>query len=368
MSQDSANAVGTEPQSPPERSLYVDAIRAYATFLVVLLHVSVAYIYQKPGDITPVNWWLSNGFHAFSRSAVPLFILLSGALLLKPRRPEGIGLFLRKRTLRILPSLAIWSGIYLIYEKLNGRMTLGPGEAIASLFTQPAYGHLWFLYMILGLYLVTPILRIYISAASPQNLTYALGLWFIFGEIFPFIQEGTGYNFYLKNFVTLNSFVGLFVGGYWLDQLPITRKNRNQYLMLSILGWLLIAGLTYWVRVLHGGEVQGFVYEVASPVALMMTVGNFLLLKSLPYEKLIARWGGLKPLILGLSSSSFTIYLAHMIAVNSLQNGTLSPLHFMPATANPIWTIPLQTAIVLAACHVFTLSLRKLPLGRWLAP
>lgn len=350
----------------PRPSLfYVDVIRAYATVMIVLLHVSVSYLYQS--EISPVSWWISNGYHAWSRTAVPLFILISGVLLLKPRRLESLSQFLRKRALRILPPLLIWSGVYLAIAAMKGQLTVGIGGAIASILQQPAYGHLWFLYMILGLYLITPMLRIYIAATSRVNLTYAVILCFIFGEVFPFIKNGLDYQFYLSNFVPLSAVLGLFLAGYWLDQYPLTNELRRKSLLLYGLGFALLGSLTALAKSLHGGELQPFIYEVDSPLSCMMATGGFLVLKSLPYEQWIHHFRWFKPVTQALSSTSFTIYLAHMIVVNALQNGTL-PLHFNPALANPLWTIPLQTLIVLAVCYSFAVLVRKLPLGQWLAP
>ncbi len=365
MTDHSVRSVSSEHPASQTSRFYLDVIRAYATIMIVLLHVAVSYIYQS--EISPTNWWISNGYHAWSRTAVPLFILISGALLLKPRHPESIRHFLRKRALRILPPLVIWSGIYLIYEGIRGQISVGIGGAIASLLQQPAYGHLWFLYMILGLYLMTPILRVYIAAASPVNLTYALVLCLIFGEIFPLLKAGLDYHFYLSNFISLSAALGLFVGGYWLEQYPVTTRVRQRSLLLYGVGFGLLVTMTALVKNLNGGEVQGFIYEMDSPLALMMAMGSFLLFKSLPYDSLCQRLRWFKPVVKALSSTSFTIYLLHMMVVNALQNGSL-PVHFNPAVSNSLWTIPVQTFIVLVFCYCFTVGVRKLPFGEWLAP
>ena len=354
-----------EPVATQASRFYLDVIRAYATVMIVLLHVAVSYLYQS--EISPINWWISNGYHAWSRTAVPLFILISGALLLRPRHSESIRFFFRKRALRILPPLVIWSFLYLIYEGVRGQLTVGVGGAIASLLQQPAYGHLWFLYMILGLYLMTPMLRVYVAAASRSNLLYGLGLCFVFGEVFPLLRTGLDYHFYLSNFVSLSAALGLFVGGYFLDQYPVTAQVRQRTVLLYVAGLGLLATMTALVKSLSGGAVQGFIYEMDSPLSLMMAIGAFLWLRSLPYDIVIERCKWFKPLVRELSSTSFTIYLLHMILVNGLQGGKL-PLHFNPAVANPLWSIPLQTLIVLGICYLFAVVVRKLPLGRWLAP
>ena len=365
MTENSADGASIAHAAPQASRLDIDVIRAYATVMIVLLHVAVSYIYQS--EISATNWWISNVYHAWSRTAVPLFILTSGALLLKPRRPESISQFLRKRALRIFPPFILWSGIYLIYESLNGKLTVGIGGAIASLLQKPAYGHLWFLYMILGLYLMTPILRVYIDAASHENLTYGLLLCLIFGEIFPLLKNGLDYSFYLRNFVSLNAALGLFVGGYWLDQYPMTTKLRQRSMLLYLGGFGLLLTMTALVKSLNGGEVQGFIYEMDSPLSLMMAMGSFVLLKSLPYNRFSECWPWFRPVVTALSSTSFTIYLLHMIVVNGLQSGKL-PVHFNPAVANPLWSIPFQTLIILVFCYLFTVLVRKLPLGNWLAP
>ena len=87
---------------PPNQLQNLVFCRALACVLVVLLHVAALGFHQWDK-----NWWASNTYDGLARISVPLFLMLSGALLLHKREPLGV--FFKKRFRRILPPLIGWS-------------------------------------------------------------------------------------------------------------------------------------------------------------------------------------------------------------------------------------------------------------------
>ena len=84
--------------------IWLDAARVAAIVAVVLLQVSASVVTQAPLGSTV--WWVGNGYDALVRWCVPVFVMVSGALLLDARKTESLATFFRKRAARIgLPLL-----------------------------------------------------------------------------------------------------------------------------------------------------------------------------------------------------------------------------------------------------------------------
>src|ERR1700754_3409669 len=124
-----------------DRSFGMDVTRAVACAMVVLLHIASTYFYSfEP------QWIPSDIFDSLTRGAVPIFFMLSGALLLRKDLP--IVSFYRKRALRIVPPLVFWT---VVYVYLFADTSIPLLNQIAHYLIKP-YGHLWSFYTAFGLY------------------------------------------------------------------------------------------------------------------------------------------------------------------------------------------------------------------------
>lgn len=149
--------------------LFFDAIRACAMICVVLIHVATGDFHSA--RLGSFSWWTADFFDSFARPCVPLFLMASGALLLGERRdgkPESVRDFFKKRVTKVVLPFAFWAAIYMLWrvafhhEHMSGRFLA------SQVWSGNVYMHLWFIYTILGLYLVTPILRVLVRHAAPD--------------------------------------------------------------------------------------------------------------------------------------------------------------------------------------------------------
>lgn len=153
----------------------VDALRVAACFLVVLLHVSSESFVKYSAA-----WSASNWYESLSRACVPIFFMISGANLL--RKSEPLGMFLSKRVLRVIPPLVFWSTFYLWWLSFNNVHT---GNWIRAIVAGPTMFHLWFFYVIFGIYLVVPAMRRFYQNASPSERLWLLAVWFLTASLYP---------------------------------------------------------------------------------------------------------------------------------------------------------------------------------------
>ena len=209
--------------------LPVDLIRTVAIVLVILLHASTEP-YANVELMSPQGvqiWWASNIYDSIARVCIPLFVMLAGALLLQPSKAdEPIRVFYKKRWARIGLPVIFWSILYFAWSFLVDGKTFNVDSVIQGVLTGPYY-QFWFVYLLIGLYILTPILRVFMKHASNRILKYALLVWFIGTAVMPLLTLLGSY--YLNaNFFVFTGWIGYFVLGAYLLKVRVARKTSTR--------------------------------------------------------------------------------------------------------------------------------------------
>lgn len=345
------------PEAGAGRVLFADGIRAYAIVNVVLLHVAAPLVGRfPPTDLDA--WWVANAFDSFARPCVPLFYMVSGMLLLDPARQESTSLFFRKRFTRVMVPFLAWAAIYLAWRAFYHGESLSLGAVVRELFEGPIYVHFWFLYVLLGLYLVIPILRPYVRQADAAQLRYFLLLWLATVSLLPALHRFTGLQSAL-GLVLTTGFVGYPVLGHALRD---TRLSRSGWIF-ALASLIALAALTacgsYWLS-LPNGPFDEFFYSNLSPNVIGMSICSFLLLRSLPWQRIASRAPTARRAVSWLSRMSFAIYLVHMIVLELLSGGALG-FSLSGSTGHPLLAIPATTGLILALSGAISTVLQRIP-------
>ncbi len=157
---------------------WVDLVRVTAMFLVVTIHVS-GQLTNVWGQIPDDQWMIANMYGSIARISVPLFFMVSGYLLLP--RSESLGSFYTKRMPKVVIPFVAWSVIYLSWMCGSQPGTCTPDSLRPYLLLQRSYFHLWFLYSLISIYFIFPVLRLMIRPETDKKvLWYLIGLWLIF--------------------------------------------------------------------------------------------------------------------------------------------------------------------------------------------
>ncbi len=337
-----------------------DLIRTLAIFLVILLHASNE-ILQAP-FVPQGYWWTAVAYKSVSLVCVPLFVMLSGALLLQPAKlNEPIRVFLKKRLSRIGLAFAFWSAVYLAWGFFltNTPVTLGNiGKGILyDLFSGANY-QFWFIYLIVGLYLITPILRVIIAYGSDRILRYLLLLWFVGIAIVPILQLASGLKLDHSVFV-IGGWIGYYVLGTYLQRIKVRA---------SILFGLLLAGFAttifgVWLMTypLTAVGQNNFFFDYLTANVILGSAALFMILMKFPVDwpgsnhKVISRIVG------AISANTLPIFLFHVIILQSLQLGFFLGFKLSFTTLNPIIEIPLIAVLTLYITLGLVLLMRKVP-------
>jgi len=226
----------TQPEEKSPRLVWVDFMRVIGTFLVVLAHV----------DGWGGSGWARTFYYTLSRNGVPIFFLLSGFLLLS--KDEDLWTFFKKRAVKIIVPFFIWSIVYDAYSARSFDNTGVTADAVLKMFIRilrgPRAPHLWFFYSLIGLYLFTPILRLFVAKARNADLLYYIGLWFLTMPIMFILEEFTPLQNGFELFYALG-YVGYFLLGLYLGRMEIMPR------LLWIALGLFAVGFAFTFAVFH---------------------------------------------------------------------------------------------------------------------
>lgn len=354
---------------PASRSLsaslhlaWVDLIRVLAVFQVVLVHLSYPIFFKD--DLPPSAVTAANFYDSFSRMGVPLFFMVSGALLLGKREPTGA--FLWRRFVKVgIPAL-FWSVAYLLWSVeayRNGSMSAlhVALSMLKTMYLGDVEIHLWFLYVLAGIYLVTPLLRLLVSVASRRDLAYFLLLWLI-GTSFTALAKRLSGLPTAFEIPVVTGYVGYFILGYWLTEMRLSPRGWL-WAAVGAIGAVLVIFFGTLLLSARAGTMDDFLYSYFSLPTILASGCAFLLLKDLG-----GRLSGriLLPLR-ALSSASFGVYLIHILVIDSLRKGMLG-FRLYPWMGDAWLFIPLTALAVFLLSFLLVSLLRAISFVRMLVP
>lgn len=153
-----------------ERVVALDALRVAAVLGVVAIHVTGIMV-SNPEIKGSVSWWIALAVNAGSIWVVPAFVMVSGALLLGPGpHRDGPAAFYRRRLLRLGPAFVFWPLFYIfVVRMLISGAVLTPFGVIGLLAAGTPYTHLYFLFLIVGLYAVAPVLAAFLRGGGERR-------------------------------------------------------------------------------------------------------------------------------------------------------------------------------------------------------
>ena len=165
------------------RAVWIDWMRVAACLMVIIVHSTEPFYLGGDGSqiLTMADAFWASFFDSFVRSCVPLFIIASSFLQFPLHYSTGE--FFRRRAVRILIPFIIWTAIY--------AFAWGePAENFKNLIFNFNYsaGHLWFVYMLIGVYLLMPLLSPWAEKVEKKELQIYLGIW-LFTTLIPIFRD-----------------------------------------------------------------------------------------------------------------------------------------------------------------------------------
>lgn len=337
-----------------ESNHWIDHLRITATFAVIFLHVCSPILYLF-GKISTESWWTGNIYDSLVRFCVPAFLMITGALLLP--KTYTLKHYFKKRYSRILYPFLFWSLIYSLFNFFYFHPENGDVSDFFSKlsddFRNGASFHLWYIYMLIGIYLFLPVISKWIQNASNPEILFFIGIWFML--LFWDLPFATEYSTKI-DFRYFSGYIGYPVLGYFIAH-RLQRRTSTSIAMLLFLAGVFVTALATFAETLKDFTFDGIYYRYLTPNVAVASVGIFLFFR---FSKIFRRSvpGFLRP----LGKYSYGIYLSHLLVLMFFEKFNFE-WDFMP----PVISIPLISVLCLLTAFCITYLLNKIPYGKYIS-
>ena len=341
------------------RIFYLDILRVISCLLVIIAHCSADYVVK---DIGSFNFWVGNFFDALAKVSVPIFVMISGALMLD-KDYEFNTKKLIKHITKMIIFFIFWSVVYcLLYKILWQIIVKHELVDVISIIDSLIKGHyhLWFIYLIVGLYLIVPLLRLWVKDENKKYVEYFLLLSLIFTYTIPtIINIGSQYSDLFKSLNEIvekylqlkyvGGYTTYFILGWYIHNYDI--KNKKIVYILSFLGLCVSIFGTYILSATTGKALQ--MYSFFSLNILFQTLGVFLVIK----DRFRNVQNKDNKFIKYVSKYSLGIYAVHVLAITIIDK-IVREISFELA----IIYIPIVFIFAFALSYLISFTFSKMPI------
>lgn len=346
--------------STRRRVIYFDILRIVAIFFVVFVHLAAQH--WADVDVSSRAWFAFNLYCTTGKWSVPIFVMISGALFLG--RDVSISSILKKNVARIATVFLFWSACYALVDLVFRHAPLS--VVLSQLIT--GHYHLWFLYMIVGLYLLIPLLRP--IAQNETLMRYFLMLALIFTFLLPQLALFSSFVSHEASTVIRTvimysycffplGFTVYFVGGYYLSRRDFSRREEAVLYAVGILA-LLFSIIAPVVHAKAQGAPSAVFYNYDSLNVLLTSVPIFVFAKqhlNLSSFREGDRQAKALAFVRQLSRYSFGVYLVHPMVIELLQHFGIDTF-----SCNAFFSVPLLAIFVFAASTAISALLNCVPI------
>ena len=272
-------------KSESSRLLYLDVLRIAAIFSVIVLHVAANYWYSVPVD--SFEFAVFTFYDSLVRFCVPVLVMISGVLFLDPNREYSLQALYGKYIKRMVFIFLFWSALYAVSTNLikyllsNG----SPRELAFTILKQFLVGHyhLWFLFMIAGLYMMVPFLRVIAHNDTLLKYFLILAIPFIYlANLLVHIPYVSDLYRVLESKAAIKlvlGYSGYFLLGFALSRIELTKTVRKVIYAFGFLG--IVATFVGTVLISRTNqEAASFLFGYLTPNTLLTSVAVFVFVRS----------------------------------------------------------------------------------------
>lgn len=257
---------------------YISILNVLACIGVVILHTF------ETGYTSDANFVFEVLIRAIAYCAVTVFFMITGATLIDYRERYDTKTFFKKRLLKVIIPLIIWSIIYFIINFFKGKFSINDlsfkfvFEYFFLVKTNPIF---WFFVVIIGIYLAIPVISLIPQETRRKAFLYIIIITFVFNQFLPDLlyHLNLNYNYDLKFPLTYSGWISFIFIGYYIDKYEIVKKHRVIIYVLGIIGFLTMVVPTTFISY-HKNESCSWFDEYYDAPCVLYSASVFLFFKS----------------------------------------------------------------------------------------
>ena len=346
-----------------KRIFYYDVLRAIAIIGIVFCHASIAFVLM---GVNSPTFYISAFFDCFRDFSIPIFVMLSGALLIN--RKDSLGDFFKKRLSRLFIPFLFWVAIYICYSAVYIKHSFDISNAIDIFFgTSGTLGvAFWFIWMIIIIYCGIFIINKCIEYGSEKRENFEkifIGILTALSVIYIACSHFGLFSPYSPRLLYFMSFITYIIIGYFISHYDLvgSRIGTNKMILMTLIVSCALYGYYIFGFVVPNSIQAGhFVYKgYFNLLILVLSVNIFVLFKYLSKTRFFIDIEGkfLGKAFITVSKYSFGIYLCHYMILHILKNNLIGFYH----NQNPIVWIPLLVILTVLISLAILGILNKIP-------
>ena len=352
-----------------KRVIWIELLRIMACIGVIGIHAGSQHFRDMPLDSSV--WAVSNFYHGINRFAVASFIMISGCLYLDSKRTWNLRRLWKKNILPIAAAYIFWQMFYAVYRIItNGTLAKGGKAALVKfmVYISKSYFHLWYLPMLIGLLIITPMLwEIVNSARGKQWEEYMIVLFLVF-QILPYTINyfPLPWKEHIMDILQtvqpemVTGYIGYFILGHYLSHYEISKKLEHLVYVLGVILILAAIGLCYISSQKSGKPIQSF-YENYTLAGFFWGSSFFLFFKN--YVSKIKWNEKQEKRICYLGSCTFGIYLIHALIRDILHRIGIDSMMI----SNTAIAIPVLITMIFVLSLAAVMIIKKIPrVSKWI--
>ena len=352
-----------------KRVIWIELLRVMACIGVIGIHAGSQHFRDMPLDSSV--WAVSNFYHGINRFAVASFIMISGCLYLDSKRTWNLRRLWKRNILPIAAAYIFWQMFYAVYRIItNGTLAKGSKAALVKfmVYISKSYFHLWYLPMLIGLLIITPMLwEIVNSARGKQWEEYMIVLFLVF-QILPYTINyfPLPWKDHIMDILQtvqpemVTGYIGYFILGHYLSHYEVSKKLEYLVYVLGVILILAAIGLCYISSQKSGKPIQSF-YENYTLAGFLWGSSFFLFFKN-HVSKI--KWNEKQEKrICYLGSCTFGIYLIHALIRDILHRIGIDSM----VISNTAIAIPVLITMIFVLSLAAVMIIKKIPrVSKWI--
>lgn len=287
--------------------------------------------------------------------------MITGATLIDYRERYGTKTFFKKRLLKVIIPLIVWSIIYFIINFFKGKFNIHDlsfrfvFEYFFLVKTNPIF---WFFVVIIGIYLAIPVISLIPQESRRKSFLYTIIITFVFNQFLPDLlyHLNLNYNYDLKFLLTYSGWISFIFIGYYIDKYEIVKKHRVIIYVLGIIGLLTMVVPTIFISY-HKNESCSWFDEYYDAPCVLYSASIFLFFKSkINNNQIVTK---IMPIINFVAPTTLGIYVLH-IAIRDFLRYFYTYSYF---GMNLVLTMS-----ILMICFIVVKIVQKIPILRHIFP